>query len=116
MKARWPQWLAAASLLGVLAIPAGAQNVAAANGTRTPVVRNRQIRQQHRITQGVRSGELTSGETRRLEREQGRIQADKLNAKADGTVTPRERARLHQEQDRASRDIYRLKHNDRTRR
>ncbi|HZP00571.1 MAG TPA: hypothetical protein VFD30_09785 [Terriglobia bacterium] len=115
MKINWKPWLTAISLLGVLAIPTAAQNVAPASGTRTPVVRNRQIRQQQRIKQGVRSGELTPAETRRLEREQGRIQADKLNAKADGTVTPQERARLQREQNRASRDIYRLKHNQRTR-
>jgi CRISPR/Cas system-associated endoribonuclease Cas2 len=115
MKTTCKQWVAAISLLGVLATPAAAQNVAPASGTRTPVVRKRQLRQQQRIKQGVQSGELTPAETRRLEREQGRIQADKLNAKADGTVTPQERARLQREQNRASRDIYRLKHNERTR-
>lgn len=115
MKRSWKQWLAAISMLGALAIPAAAQNVAPANNTRTPVVNRRQVRQQQRIKQGVRSGELTPAETRRLEREQGRIQANKLNAKADGSVTPQERARLQREQNRASRDIYRLKHNNRTR-
>ena len=115
MNRTWTRLLASIGLLGALAIPAAAQSVAPASGTRTPVVRNRQVRQQQRIKQGVKSGELTPAETRRLEREQGRIQADKLNAKADGKVTPQERARLQREQHRASRDIYRLKHNNRTR-
>lgn len=34
--------------------------------------------------------------------------------KADGNLSPRERARLNQMQNRASRDIYRLNHNNRT--
>jgi hypothetical protein len=71
---------------------------------------NRERRQQARIGQGVQSGELTARETQRLEREQGRIEADRKQALADGTMTKRERARLHREQDRASRHIYRQKH------
>jgi hypothetical protein len=35
-------------------------------------------------------------------------------AKADGKVTPAERAKLRRDQNKASRDIYRLKHNKRT--
>lgn len=81
--------------------------------TATPRVTKRQLKQQARIEQGVRSGELTAGETKRLELQQAKIQADKRKAKADGVVTPAERARLAREQNRASRRIYRLKHNDR---
>lgn len=81
--------------------------------TATPRVRDRQLNQQARIERGVKSGELTLGETRRLEKQQGKIQADKMYAKSDGVVTPAERAKLHREQDRASGHIYRLKHNER---
>ena len=35
-------------------------------------------------------------------------------AKVDGKVTPAERAKIRQDQNKASRDIYRLKHNKRT--
>jgi len=75
----------------------------------------RQVRQQKRIHQGIRSGELTCRETRRLEREQIRIQRTKRRAWSDGKLTPRERLRLEIMQDKASADIYRLKHNDWTR-
>jgi hypothetical protein len=88
---------------------------AASGQTRTPVVTERQGAQQARIHQGIRSGELTRGETRRLEAQQGKIQADKMIAKADGKVTPAERRHLRREQNRASRHIYRLKHNNRVR-
>ncbi|RLB14961.1 MAG: hypothetical protein DRG63_07660 [Deltaproteobacteria bacterium] len=72
----------------------------------------RQVRQQKRIYQGVASGELTYRETRRLEREQVRIQRTKRRAWSDGQLTPRERVHLELMQDKASADIYRLKHND----
>lgn len=78
-------------------------------------VKHRQIRQQKRIHQGVVSGELTRHETRRLEREQIHLQHAKRKAWSDGQLTRRERVRLEIGQDRASRDIYRAKHNDRTR-
>ena len=82
--------------------------------TATPRVTKRQLKQQARIEQGVKSGELTAGETKRLEMQQGKIQRDKAKAKADGVVTPAERAKLAREQNRANRKIYRLKHNDKT--
>ena len=75
----------------------------------------RQIRQHERIHQGIKSKELTKGETRALVHEQHRIQRTKKKALNDGVVTPKEHARIEIQQDKASRDIYRLKHNDRTR-
>ena len=85
-----------------------------AAGTKTPVVNQRQKNQHARIRQGVKSGELTKGEARKLRGEEKSIQAEKQMAKADGKVTPAERAKLRHDQNKASRDIYRLKHNART--
>jgi hypothetical protein len=79
--------------------------------TATPKVTKRQIHQQQRIKQGEKSGELTRGEAARLEAQQGKIAFDKAKAKSDGVVTPAERAKLRREQNRASRNIYRKKHN-----
>jgi hypothetical protein len=70
--------------------------------------------EQRRIVNGVRTGQLTWGEYRHLEREQARIARDERRAKADGYVSPYERNRLNRELDRASGDIYRLKHNGHT--
>jgi hypothetical protein len=75
-----------------------------------PSINRSEHREQVRIHQGVRSGELTRRETRRLEAEQARIRVDERFARADGTITPRERARLNNERRHASRDIYRQKH------
>ena len=83
--------------------------------TQTPVVKERQVNQQKRIAGGVKSGELTAKETRRLEAREAKIQHDKREAKADGEVTAKERAKLHREQNRASRAIHRQKHDAQTR-
>jgi len=71
----------------------------------------REGRQQARIYQGIDSEQITRGEYRGLEREQGKIEADRQRAWADGRLTPREACRLTREQNRASRDIWRAKHN-----
>jgi hypothetical protein len=81
--------------------------------TATPRVTKRQVNQQARIKEGVKSGELTPAETRRLERQQAKIQHDKRVAKSDGVVTPQEKAKIAHEQNRASKNIYRKKHNER---
>jgi hypothetical protein len=94
--------------LGIASLILGLASVAFAQGT--PAITGKQMEQQARIEQGVRSGELTPRETRKLERQQGRIQADKQAAKADGVVTPRERRRIKREQDRADKRIFREKH------
>jgi hypothetical protein len=86
-----------------------------ANSSMAGRIGNRQIRQNERIGQGVNSNELTLRETGVLMHEQHRIQSSKRRALSDGVLTPKERARLEIQQDRASRSIYRLKHNDRTR-
>ena len=71
--------------------------------------------QQDRIQQGVRSGELTRGETRRLENQQRSIarQEHRMRSRNGGYLTPRQRARLEERQARASRHIYAAKHNAR---
>lgn len=85
----------------------------ASAGTATPRVEKREARQQARIAQGIRSGELTPHEAARLETGEAHIDRVEARAKADGKVTPRERMRLNRMQNRESRKIARLKHNDR---
>jgi hypothetical protein len=73
----------------------------------------RRASEARRINDGLRSGQLTWREYRYLRHEQNRIAADERRAKADGYVSRSERYRLNRELDQASRDISRLKHNDR---
>jgi len=77
----------------------------------TPRVDRRQAHQSQRIREGVRSGQLTRGETRHLLRGQAHVRRMERRAKADGVVTPGERARLRQAQRVQSRHIARARHN-----
>lgn len=83
--------------------------------TKTPVVNQREHKQERRINQGVRGGELTRSEAHHLRADERKIRNDKRMAKADGHVTRAERKHLHREENHASRAIYRKKHNDRVR-
>ncbi len=94
-------------LSGALLLGLSAVSFAGING--------RQHREQRRIRQGIRSGELTRLEARRLETEQARIRAYERYVRRDGYISPRERARLDRGMDRASRHIYRQTHDDQDR-
>jgi hypothetical protein len=76
----------------------------------TPVLDQREQNQKERIQQGVASGELTRPEAHRLRKGERRLNRNEAQAKADGVVTPAERAQLHREAGRESKRIYRQKH------
>ena len=104
-------------IISALAIGAVTPQVSAyAQNTNTPVIDKRQEIQKKRIKQGVKSGELTARETGRLIHQQGKIHRMERRAKSDGHVTKRERVRLHRAENRASRNIYRQKHDRQKRR
>ena len=104
--------LLVAALMCMMAAPLLAQTSPATTpSTATPGINKRQLRQQARIRQGVRSGELTPSEAKNLEKREAKIQADKKAAKADGKVTPQERKKLNRELNRTNRAIRRKKHN-----
>lgn len=94
------------AILTAAAIPAMAQST----GNETPRVDKREANQEARIQQGVSSGELNARETARLERGQAHVRTLEDKAKADGTVTNKERAALRHAQNRQSKRIYRQKH------
>jgi hypothetical protein len=76
---------------------------------RRPSIDRREHHQQVRINQGIRSGELTRQEARRLEAEQARIRVNERFARRGG-FTPEERRRIQNELNKASRDIDKQKH------
>lgn len=98
------------ALLAALALAFGAGAVQAQESSSTPRADQRQQNQAGRIADGKASGELTARERRRLNAEQRSIERAEQRAAADGKVTARERRHLENKQDRASRDIYRQKH------
>lgn len=92
-----------AALVAAAVLPVAAQ-------TATPRVDQRQVNQDQRIQQGVKSGELTSKEAAKLQAGQAKVQAQETKAKADGNVTGKERARLAKSQNKQSRKIAKQKH------
>ncbi len=70
----------------------------------------RQARQQARIQDGVRSGEINRWENRQLQAEQARIADLERRAKVDGRVDYREAAQIRNAQNEASRHIYQESH------
>src|SRR5438552_7302678 len=74
----------------------------------------RDVNQQNRIEQGLKSGQLNTREAARLEREEARVERDQARAMQDGKLSPAEKARLAREQNKVSRDIYREKHDAQT--
>jgi hypothetical protein len=96
----------------VAAAPAFAQTPA--SGTTDPGIQKRMENQDQRIDQGVQSGALTPRETGKLEADQAKIQQTEERMKSDGKLTPKERQRLNQMQDRESRNIYNQKHDAQT--
>ena len=80
-----------------------------------PSINRIEHREQARIRQGIRSGELTRAEARRLEAQQARIRVNERFARADGNLSLKERERLHKELRHANRNIYRQKHDNQVR-
>jgi hypothetical protein len=76
-------------------------------------VNQRRENQQDRIAQGVKSGQLTAGETAKLEKQQQHINKQvATDRKANGgTLTASQKKQINKEQNQASRNIYRKKHN-----
>ena len=76
---------------------------------------HREARQNARIRQGVKSGELTESEAAKVRQQQRKIHRTEERMEADGQVSAGEAAKLERMQDRASKTIYRKKHNERER-
>ena len=79
-------------------------------------VDQRRENQQDRIAQGVKSGQLTPGETAKLENQQKGINKQvAADRKANGgTLTASEKKQVNKEQNGASKNIYHKKHNAKT--
>jgi hypothetical protein len=76
-------------------------------------VNGRQGNQQQRISQGVHSGQLTPGETRKVENRDATINREARTDRAanGGSLTSQERHQINQRQNNVSRSIYNEKHN-----
>ena len=103
-------------LLGLLAMPAIAgHGYGYGDDGRHHRYEHRQERQHDRIRHGIRNGELTRKEAKRLLKQQRRIAKLEHRFELDGHLDRAERRTLRRKLDAASQRIYRLKHNDRYR-
>jgi len=75
----------------------------------------RKENQQDRIAQGVKSGQLTAGETAKLEKQQQGINREERGMREanGGKLTQADKRAVNQQQNQASKNIYNKKHNGR---
>ena len=84
-------------------------------GASAQTINQRRENQQDRIAQGVKSGQLTAGETGRLETREAHVNKEIRDDREDhGHLTPAEKRQVTRQQNRLSRSIYGDKHNGRT--
>lgn len=107
--------LIATTLLLCAAATHGVASADTQRGVRDPRIDARQQLQRERIQQGVRSGELTRREARNAREDQRDIRQLERAYKSDGELTRSERRDLNHEQDQASRELYRDKHDGQAR-
>jgi hypothetical protein len=76
-------------------------------------IAQRKENQQDRIAQGVKSGQLTAGETARLETKEARVNKEIRTDRAanGGKLTGGEKAQVNRQQNKMSKAIYKDKHN-----
>ena len=76
-------------------------------------VGRRSENQQDRIARGVKSGQLTAGETARLEQNESNLNKEvSSDRKANGgNLTQAEKAQVNRQQNKVSSQIYKDKHN-----
>jgi hypothetical protein len=115
---RWSTLPAAVLLLGTVTL---AQDTSTPSTTTTPsstpapqpTVGQRKENQQDRIAQGVKSGQLTAGETANLETKEAAINGETRADRAanGGKLTPAEKQQINGQQNQLSKQIYNDKHN-----
>jgi hypothetical protein len=102
-----------------LAVPAAfAQSGTSSTTAADPdhaTIQQRKENQQDRIANGVKSGQLTAGETANLETKESALNKEEHTMRADdnGKLTAADRAKLNRQQNHLSKQIYNKKHNAR---
>jgi len=105
--------------LAALTLPGLAQSADSSASTSTNVqdtgsnIQARKENQQDRISNGVKSGELTAGETSNLEKKESNLNQEEGDMRKldNGKLTAADKATLNQQQNKLSNQIYDDKHN-----
>ena len=109
MTSKWMKWSVLPAAMLVAATVSMAQD-------QPSEVAQRKENQQDRIAQGVKSGQLSAGETANLENKEAAINGETRADRAanGGKLTPAEKARVNRQQNHLSNQIYDDKHNTNT--
>jgi hypothetical protein len=104
--------LRSAIAAGMFAISLPAQTVAPAPAPKAKIAQRKE-NQQDRIAQGVKSGQLTAGETAKLETKETKLNREMRTDRAahGGKLTAAEKKQVNHQQNKLSNDIYKDKHN-----
>ncbi|MDQ5915709.1 MAG: hypothetical protein QG584_1601 [Pseudomonadota bacterium] len=98
------------TLLALVAIASGSAFAQSPSNAAADDFIDRNINQQQRIEQGLQSGQLTTREAARLEKQEGKIENMEARAMRDGSVSQNEARKIDHAQDQVSRNIYQEKH------
>ncbi len=74
------------------------------------MLKKKQVQQIKKIEQGIKSGEITKIEAKKLHKQKKKISVLKKNAKKDGFVSPKEKSKQKKEVKKMDGKIYREKH------
>ena len=87
-----------------------------ANAVKPNEVDNREANQQQRTANGLRSGQMTSGEAARTNRNQAKVDQQVHNERTanGGALSKQEKKQTNKEENKNSKQIYNEKHNDNT--
>lgn len=99
--------LATTGLMIVLLAPA-----AYAAGPNNQADANTNVTQQQQIEQGLQSGQLSTGEASKLERDESQIDRTEANADKNGSISPAEQARIQKEQAHEQTQLNKLENNN----
>jgi hypothetical protein len=105
------------AVLIALVVPAAfaQQSGSSSTGSSTtqPTVQHRKKNQQDRIADGIQSGQLTAGETKKLETKEASVNKEEAGMRAsnNGKLTSADRTKLQNQQNHLSKQIYTDKHN-----
>jgi len=85
------------------------------SGLSAQEIQKRKENQQDRIAQGVKSGQLTAGETANLEHKEAKLNREIRHDRKQngGNLTNKEKRQINRQQNQLSKQIYRDKHNGR---
>jgi len=106
--------LSSAALIA-LAVPAAFAQSGTNSTTATDpaTIQQRKENQQDRIANGIQDGQLTAGETKNLETKEAGLNKEESTMRADdnGKLTSADRAKLQNQQNHLSNQVYTDKHN-----